>query len=220
MRWLSLIIFYKGIMRPFLSLFVGVKWINAEGLKQSTPCIFVANHNSHLDTMALMAALPIRQLVRTHPVAAEDYFGNSKFKRLMSKWVINALLIKRDRRPDEPSPTDYMLSFIDRGHSVILFPEGSRGEPEKLQSFQKGIGVLLHRRPKVPFIPVFLSGLGRVLPKGETLMVPFDSYVIIGEACLTSFQDVPEIVDEVQKAVLSQRDQLNVVLNKKPTLNS
>lgn len=209
MRWILMVIYYKAIMKPFLSILVGVKVVNAIELKQKGPMILVSNHNSHLDTMALMSALPIKQLVRTHPVAAADYFGGNGLKRFFSRWVVNALLIPRKRAEGDPSPTDLMVKFLDKGHSLILFPEGSRGEPEKFQAFQKGIGAILKRRPHIPYIPVFMSGMGRVLPKGETLLVPFDAYVMIGKPCIAKNTDVLEIVEEVKRAILDQQNHFN-----------
>ncbi len=203
-----MVFYYKLLMRPFLSILVGVKLVNSENLRQSGPVIIVSNHNSHLDTMSLMAALPIKQLIRTHPVAADDYFGNSPFKRFLSRWVINALLIKRNRADGDPSPTDIMINSLDKGHSLILFPEGSRGEPEKLQAFQKGVGAILKRRPNIPYIPIFMRGMGRVLPKGEKLLVPFDSFVSIGPKSFTNQSEVTLIVKEVEEAVRKQSDVL------------
>lgn len=207
MKWLLMVFYYKLLMRPFLGIFVGVKLVNSENLRQSGPVIIVSNHNSHLDTMSLMAALPVNQLLRTHPVAAADYFGGSWLKRFISRWVLNAILIKRTREAGDLSPTDQLIQFIDKGHSLILFPEGSRGEPEEIQAFQKGIGAILHRRPQVPYIPVFMSGMGRILPKGETLLVPFDAYVVVGKPRNVQHEGVLEIVHEVKQAVLAQRDQ-------------
>jgi 1-acyl-sn-glycerol-3-phosphate acyltransferase len=207
MKWLLMVFYYKLLMRPFLGIFVGVKLVNSENLRQSAPVIIVSNHNSHLDTMSLMAALPVNQLLRTHPVAAADYFGGSWLKRFISRWVLNAILIKRTREAGDLSPTDQLIQFIDKGHSLILFPEGSRGEPEEIQAFQKGIGAILHRRSKVPYIPVFMSGMGRILPKGETLLVPFDAYVVVGKPRNVQHEGVLEIVHEVKQAVLAQRDQ-------------
>lgn len=211
MKWLLTICYYRLIMRPFLSILVGVKLVNSENLCQSGPVIIVSNHNSHLDTMSLMAALPFRQLLRTHPVAAADYFGNNSFKRFISRWVLNAILIKRTRESGDLSPTDQLVSFLDKGHSLILFPEGSRGEPEEIQAFQKGIGAILSRRPHVPYIPVFMSGMGRILPKGEKLLVPFDAYVVVGNPCFVQQDGVLEIVDEVKQAILVQRDRYNQI---------
>lgn len=207
MKWLLMVFYFKLLMRPFLGIFVGVKLVNSENLRLSAPVIIVSNHNSHLDTMSLMAALPVNQLLRTHPVAAADYFGGSWLKRFISRWVLNAILIKRTREAGDLSPTDQLIQFIDKGHSLILFPEGSRGESEEIQDFQKGIGAILHRRPQVPYIPVFMSGMGRILPKGETLLVPFDAYVVVGKPRNVQHEGVLEIVHEVKQAVLAQRDQ-------------
>lgn len=213
MKWLAMIVFYKLIMRPFLRIVVGVKWFNQENLSIKAPFILVANHNSHLDTMALMAALPIRTLIKAHPVAAQDYFGGNQLKRFLSRWIINAILINRERKEGDPSPTDRLITFLDKGHSLILFPEGSRGEPEQMQDFQKGIGAILKRRPTVPYIPVFMSGMGRVLPKGERIIVPFDSYVWIGQECRVKHEEVPEIVEEVKRAILAQKEKLTKGFN-------
>ena len=90
----------------------------------------------------------------------------------------------------------------------VFFPEGSHGEPEKLQAFQKGVGAILKRRPNIPYIPIFMKEMGRVLPKGEKLLVPFDSFVSIGPKSCTNQSEVTLIVKEVEGAVRKQSDVL------------
>lgn len=188
-------------MRTFLKLIVGVKYINKDALSKEKLFIIVSNHNSHIDTMALMAALNYSQLHITHPVAAGDYFGSSALKSKVTKLFTNALLIPRKPVNGAQNPIRMMTDCLNKGDSLILFPEGSRGEPEKMQEFKKGIGLLLKMNNKVPYIPVFMKGMGRILPKGERLLVPFDSYVHIGNPVFCSSENTDEIVKEIEQKI-------------------
>ena len=70
---------------------------------------------------------------------------------------------------------------VNRNEIVILFPEGTRGEPEQMGRVRKGICHLLKEREHVPVVPVVMHGLGRALPRGEALFVPFNCDVVVGE---------------------------------------
>lgn len=173
---------FFGVVARFVALIVlGLNVRHRERLPNDGPCIVVANHNSHLDTITLMTLLPLKLLPKVHPVAAADYFLRNRLLAWFALKVIGIVPINRQRtRPDEDllAPVREALA---RGDILILFPEGSRGEPEKLTEFKSGVARLAQAFPAVPVIPIFMHGLGKALPKGEAILVPFFIDVFVGE---------------------------------------
>lgn len=203
MHRIVLFVVYRILMGPILRILLGIKWKGSyRELKQQKQFIIVANHNSHIDTMALMSSLSSKQLKYTHPVAAATYFGKKKWLGWLSRFFVNTILIKRSHEGTGPKALEVLQKFISKGHSLIIFPEGSRGEPEKLQAFHKGIGVLLQQNPQIPYIPVWISGTGKILPKGALLPVPFEGSLHFGTPQLAKSKEVEAIVDEVKNTIL------------------
>jgi len=89
---------------------------------------------------------------------------------------------KKTRREDGKHPLEPISDVIREGGIVLLFPEGTRGEPEQMDVFQTGVAHLARRHPDVPITPVFMHGLGKALPKGEAILVPFFCDMFVGEA--------------------------------------
>ena len=109
-------IIYKGVFQWFLKLIVGVQFTDCRFLKKEKQFIILANHNSHLDTLSLLASLPGDLLWKVKPVAAEDYFGKTRFQASISNFFINTLLIRRKGEKDsEHDPIRKMLEAIDAG---------------------------------------------------------------------------------------------------------
>lgn len=194
---LLLQVIYKGFVRWFLKIIVGVNFSDSNFLKEKKQFIILANRNSHLDTLSLMASVPGELLWKVKPVAAEDYFGSSRLKAAFSNYFINTLLIKRKSGAEGENPIRKMLTALDEGYSLILFPEGTRGEAEKMESVKPGIALILSKRPDIEYVPVYLTGMGKSLPKGEALILPYKSSVNYGLPQKAKSDDPKKIMEQI-----------------------
>ena len=175
-------VFYRVIVRFVVLIVLGLNVRHWDSLPQEGPAILVSNHNSHLDTMVLMTLLPSHLLSVSQPVAAADYFLRHKLLAWFALKIVGILPIRRKQENRDDDPLSACYEALSNNRILIFFPEGSRGEPEKLSQFRGGIAKLAEKYPHVPVIPILLHGLGKALPKGEALLVPFFCDVFIGQA--------------------------------------
>ena len=142
--------------------------------------IYFANHTSHLDFVLIWSALPPRLRNITRPVAARDYWSKG-LRRYLGVNVFNAVLVDRDRATPSANPIETLLDGLGDRWSLILFPEGTRGDGTTLGAFKSGLYRLALARPDVELVPVYIDNLARVLPKGEFVPVPMLASVSFGE---------------------------------------
>lgn len=173
-------------MRPSSAALVGLvrllvgaypRWIGcAPELSQR---IYFANHTSHVDTVALWAALPRALRERTHPVAARDYWGTG-FRRYVATTTLRAVLIDRTRENKTVDPLEPVLKVLAEGESLILFPEGTRGPGALPGPFKSGLYRLAQTMPHVELVPVYIENMHRSLPRGAFLPIPLTCTVRFG----------------------------------------
>jgi 1-acyl-sn-glycerol-3-phosphate acyltransferase len=174
-------LFFAIFIRFVVMIVLGLNVRHRERLPPAGPAILAPNHNSHLDTMVLMSLLPLRLLPRIRPVAAMDYFFRNALLAWFATRIIGILPIKRQRTTPDEDLLAPVAESLALGDILIFFPEGSRGEPERLAEFKSGLARLAERFPQVPVIPVFTHGLGKALPRGDWVLVPFFVDVFVGE---------------------------------------
>lgn len=183
MKWLRLL-FFVLVVRPAVLFLLGLYVRRGELLPKQGPAIVVANHNSHLDTLVLLSLFPLALLPKVRPVAAADYFlGEGSALGWIARNLIGIIPIRRNGSALENMRDDPLKGAADTlaaGAILIIYPEGTRGEPERLIKFRNGVAHLVERFPAVPVTPVYLHGLGKAWPKGERWPVPLLCEVFVG----------------------------------------
>lgn len=134
------------------------------------PCIFFANHTSHLDTTGLLAALPASMRSRARPVAGADYWGASALRRHVAHKLLNVVMV--DRATGGSDALLPLAAALDAGDSLILFPEGTRNAAQLPGPFKSGLYHLTRERPALALVPVYQENLHRALPKGAPIPLP------------------------------------------------
>ena len=167
------ILIHLFLLRPFVKLFLGINIFGKMNIHHLDRFVLIANHNSHTDTLLLFYILPISKIKLTHPVAAKEYFSKSKIVFHLVNFLFSPIWVERGQYYSKSDPLKEIKEKIEIGHSVIIFPEGTRGSAGEIGHFQSGIGRLAGLYPDIPIVPVYLLGPERILPKGSFLPLPF-----------------------------------------------
>ncbi|MCP3101943.1 1-acyl-sn-glycerol-3-phosphate acyltransferase [Myxococcus sp. K15C18031901] len=128
----------------------------------SRPHIFLMNHQSALDIPCAFAALPVNlRFVAKHVLRYVPFLG-----QYMS--MTGMIFVDRSRHSAALASLRQAGGRIREGASILAFPEGTRSEDGRLQSFKKG-PFMLALEAQVPIVPVAIEGSGRMLPVGSLL---------------------------------------------------
>ena len=184
---------------------VSARWVDCEpSIRQR---VYFANHTSHLDILILWSSLPrdIRKVTR--PVAAGDYWLTSKARRFLVKEVFNAIIVQRPAHGghlrDAVKAIEDTLAGMSDQYSLIIFPEGTRGDGWEMAEFKGGLYSLAKAKPEVELVPVFMENLNRILPKGELFPVPLISSISFGSPLkLKKGEHKKEFLRRARQAVL------------------
>lgn len=156
-----------GILGPMSDVYTRRTVVGHERLEDvDQPVIFVANHASHLDTPALLRALPSRWRRRTAVAAAADYFYT---KRMLANAVSLAFCtvpLHRMGGSLHAGPPAHLTRLLDERWSVVVFAEGTRSRNGDVGRLRAGAAVIAAEYG-VPIVPVHVSGTHESMPTGR-----------------------------------------------------
>lgn len=168
--------------------------------------IYFANHQSHADLVLIWAALPSELRSITRPIAAKDYWTKTPFKQWITTSVFNAIYVDRAKTGDQ-DPLEPLIDALESGDSIILFPEGTRGNQEEPQAFKSGLYNLALKFPQIVLVPAWINNVQRVMPKGEVVPVPILCSVTFGAPItLEPGEDRSGFLVRARQAVVALKD--------------
>ena len=177
------------------------------------PVVLASNHLSHMDTPVILAALPPALRRRVAPAMVKEFF-RAHFRpaeyswrersRASSLYFLAALAFNAFPLPQREAGARDTLRYIGRltsaGFSILIFPEGARGESGSLKPFKPGVA-MIGSRLNLPVIPVRLDGVDRVLHTSWKMARRGAVEVRFGAPIVFQGDDYPAMARELEDAV-------------------
>ena len=127
-------------------------------------CVYVSNHQSMVDILAVFGTrLPFKWVSKVENFYA-PFLG-------WNMWLNRYVPLKRGRLPSIMRMVRTCNARLQEGHSLFVFPEGTRSPDGELKRFHRGAFAIANRN-RVPVVPMVIEGTGDILPKGSFLIRP------------------------------------------------
>jgi len=190
--------------RPWAATITGacgvrIRATGVERVPRGAPCVFLSNHQSHFDILALIRSLPGQYRV----LAKRELFFIPVFGWAI--WLAGFVPVDRSRRDRAIRSIDRAAGKVRGGRSVLIFGEGTRSEDGSLGPLKKG-GFHLAMKSGAPIVPVCITGSRDVLPKGGRDIRPGEIHVEILPPIPTAGRNagaIDGLIDEVRRSMLS-----------------
>ena len=170
--------FWYAMRRCWWSSYWRLEVEGAGHVPQRGAVLLCANHASHLDAPAILAALPREVALRASTAAAKDVFADYHWREIVSRVVTNALPIEREAGFSRGLRE--LEAVLHERRPLILFPEGRRSSDGNLVEFKPG-AAMLSLRTGTPIVPIHIAGAGDSLPRGGYFPRSGDVRVRFGE---------------------------------------
>lgn len=170
--------------------------------------MFVSNHLSYFDHPAIMFAMPPKWRYNTATAAWEEFFfrnfrnfAQMLWKRLAFEYTTIAFTVfPLPQSGGFRGSLRYMGKLADHRINILVFPEGERSRDGSLLPFQQGLGIMV-KNLGMPVVPVKISGLEKVFPRGAGWPKKGTVKVSFGKPLHFTLQSPAEIVEITRKAI-------------------
>ena len=190
----------------------GIRWVTQRNdkLDLQKSYLYLSNHESLTDILALYATLPQKAVM----VAKRSLFILPVFSWGM--WLAGFIFINRKNTKEAYARLQSAGKLIRKGRSVLVFPEGTRGDGGELLRLKRG-GFVLAQTAQIEVVPVGIAGTAEVLPRDTFPVYPGSIAVCIGEpmAPPRPDEDLPRYMDRVRAEI----DKLRAVAREQAAKN-
>jgi 1-acyl-sn-glycerol-3-phosphate acyltransferase len=172
---------FKAFFTPIFKLFFGLKVEGLENLPTKSNFIIVANHNSYLDALVMMVALP----VKVHCIAMRMLY-----RIPLLKWFLHV-----NEALPEGSASNKALELLLKNRNVGIFPEGGVSHEGKLLEFRRGAALLAIKTGR-PIVPAAILGTFEAYPITARLPKLFPLKVKIGKP-VYMLKEMEDIIEDI-----------------------
>ncbi len=207
--------FFRGLIQKFILFPIGKFFfkIKVEGIENlkgiNLPAIFMANHISYLDPYILVKAMPKKIRKKIAIAAAFDVlYKEYWYIAWFAEFVMNTYILPRREDVNIRPGLERTGRILDKGYSVLIFPEGRISLDGKFQPLKKGAG-LLAAEMGVPIVPMSIKGTRELAPKDKLFPIKRGKVVVkfgkpITFAPNVSYEDATEVVHAAMKKIIGK----------------
>lgn len=156
-----------------------VNIIGRENLDYEGPVVFVSNHQGNFDIPLLIAGIS----------KPKGFIAKYELKKMpiINKWmeVMHCVFIKRNHPREALKAINEGIRIVKKGHSLVIFPEGTRSKGMKMGEFKPG-SLRLATKAQVPIVPVTIKGSFKIMEANGWLMSPAEVDIHIEKPMLPS----------------------------------
>jgi len=159
-----------GVLGPLMDLYTHRRVIGREHLDGlDAPAVFVANHASHMDTPAILRALPLRWRQRTAVAAATDYFYADRRLSMLVGLSFGTVPLERKGGGALNGSLPLINQLVADRWSLLIYAEGTRSRDGVVGRLRAGAAVLASEYG-LPIVPIHVAGTYETMPTGRSWM--------------------------------------------------